>query len=270
MSGSVELRPAVRTFSRLKAIGVSAFHGSRTIIRNVNVELAERSVTAIIGPSGCGKSTFLRCLNRLHEETPDARVEGVVALDGQNLYDPGVEPLVVRRTIGMLLQHPSPFPTMSIMQNATVGLRYAGSRISRDDVAEIGEYVLRQVGLWDEVKDVLDRPGTALSGGQQQRLCIARLLATRPQILLLDEPCAALDPGAAAVVEDVIRALAKEITTVVVTHNLEQAERISLHTAFFFAEFDGVGRMVEFGPTDSIFNRPREVRTQEYLTGRFG
>jgi phosphate transport system ATP-binding protein len=221
-------------------------------------------VTAIIGPSGCGKSTFIRCLNRMHEVVPEARVSGTVLVEGEDVYAPGVDPVQVRRRIGMVFQRPNPFPTMSVFDNVAAGLRLAGVR-RRADLQEAVERALRQAALWDEVKDGLDKSGTSLSGGQQQRLCIARALAVDPAVLLMDEPCSALDPIATARIEELILELRGALTIVIVTHNMQQAARVSEATAFFL-----MGELVEFGVTRELFTNPRDKRTEDYITGRFG
>ena len=238
--------------------------GANQAIKNVSLEIAARAVTAIIGPSGCGKSTFLRALNRMHELTPEARVEGEIRLFGEDMYARNVEPVVVRRRVGMVFQKSNPFPTMSIVENVTVGLRLNGVR-HRKLLAERTEQSLRMAALWDEVKDRLHAPAVSLSGGQQQRLCIARALAVQPEVLLMDEPASALDPLATAKIEDLILELKKDYTIVIVTHNMQQAARMSDYTAFFY-----LGELVEFGPTTKIFTSPSQKRTEDYVTGRFG
>jgi len=226
--------------------------------------VAERKITAIIGPSGCGKSTFLRCLNRMHELVPGARVSGRVVMDGQDIYAPGTDPVQVRRRVGMVFQKPNPFPTMSVFQNAAAGLTLAGER-NRAKVEEIVERSLQAAVLWDEVKDRLHKPGTSLSGGQQQRLCIARALAVSPEVLLMDEPASALDPASTLRIEELARDLANDITIVIVTHNMQQAARVSDFTGFFLD-----GELIEFGSTNDLFTRPTDRRTEDYITGRFG
>ena len=238
--------------------------GANQAIKNVSLEIAARAVTAIIGPSGCGKSTFLRALNRMHELTPEARVEGEIRLFGEDMYARNVEPVVVRRRVGMVFQKSNPFPTMSIVENVTVGLRLNGVR-HRKLLAERTEQSLRMAALWDEVKDRLHAPAISLSGGQQQRLCIARALAVQPEVLLMDEPASALDPLATAKIEDLILELKRNYTIVIVTHNMQQAARMSDFTAFFY-----LGELVEFGPTARIFTSPSQKRTEDYVTGRFG
>ncbi len=234
------------------------------VIKNASLDVAARAVTAIIGPSGCGKSTFLRALNRMHELNPEARVEGEIRLFGDDVYSRQVEPVVVRRRIGMVFQKSNPFPTMSIAENVTVGLRLNGIR-NRKRLGERTEQSLRMAALWDEVKDRLGAPAISLSGGQQQRLCIARALAVQPEVLLMDEPASALDPLATSKIEDLIVELKKEYTIVIVTHNMQQAARASDYTAFFY-----LGELVEFGTTSKIFTSPSQKRTEDYVTGRFG
>ena len=243
---------------------LSAWFGPRRVLTNIDLTIAPHAVTAIIGPSGCGKSTFIRCINRMHEVVPGARVSGQVLLDGQDLYAPGVDPVEVRRRIGMVFQKPNPFPTMSVSDNVAAGLRLGGLR-NQAPLAETVEWALRQAALWDEVKDDLGKSGASLSGGQQQRLCIARALAVQPQVLLMDEPCSALDPIATAKIEELIRDLKKELTIAIVTHNMQQAARVSEWTGFFL-----LGELVEFGITKELFTNPRDERTEDYMTGRFG
>jgi phosphate transport system ATP-binding protein len=244
--------------------GLSVFFGSTAAVKSVSLDIAARAVTAIIGPSGCGKSTFLRALNRMHELNPEARMQGEIKLFGDNIYSRDVEPVVVRRRVGMVFQKSNPFPTMSIIENVTVGLRLNGVR-NRKLLAERTEQSLRMAALWDEVKDRLHAPAVSLSGGQQQRLCIARALAVQPEVLLMDEPASALDPLATSKIEDLIVQLKKNYTIVIVTHNMQQAARASDFTAFFY-----LGELVEFGPTTKIFTNPAQKRTEDYVTGRFG
>jgi phosphate transport system ATP-binding protein len=244
--------------------GLEAWFGDARILKGVDLTVAPNAVTAIIGPSGCGKSTFIRCLNRMHETVPGARVSGQVLLNNEDLYAPGVDPVQVRRRIGMVFQKPNPFPTMSVFDNVAAGLRLAGLR-RRPRLQEEVERALRHAALWDEVKDDLDKSGVSLSGGQQQRLCIARALAVDPQVLLMDEPCSALDPIATARIEELIHDLKKELTIAIVTHNMQQAARVSEWTGFFL-----LGELVEFGVTKEIFTTPRDRRTEDYITGRFG
>jgi phosphate transport system ATP-binding protein len=248
---------------------LSAWYGERQAIRKVKLRCSASEVTAIIGPSGCGKSTLVRCLNRLHEVTPGGRVEGSVLVDGWNIYGPGVDPVIVRRRIGMVFQRPNPFPTMSIFDNVAAGLRLNGVPVGKT-LPDLVWEALNRVALWDEVKDKLRQPGTALSGGQQQRLCIARALAIAPEVLLLDEPTAALDPVATLKIEDLLRELKQDVTIVIVTHNMQQAARVSDTTAFLLASTDRVGELVEVGPTRELFTNPKDRRTESYITGRFG
>ncbi len=248
---------------------VSAWYGAFRAVRDVSMAIPSRQVTAMIGPSGCGKSTLIRTLNRMHEVIPGSRVGGRVELDGQDIYGSTVDPVRVRRVVGMVFQRPNPFPTMSIFDNVAAGVKLAGPRPDRP-VAEIVEHSLRRAALWDEVKDKLASRAVALSGGQQQRLCIARALAVEPEVLLMDEPCSALDPIATAKIEDLVRELRDSVTIVIVTHNLQQAARISDQTAFFFVDEARSGHLVEIGPTSAIFVAPREQLTQDYVSGRFG
>jgi phosphate transport system ATP-binding protein len=248
---------------KLSVRGLSAYFEGIQALRDIDMDVPARKVTAIIGPSGCGKSTFLRCLNRMHEHTPGARVTGSVELDGVDVYDRAVDPARLRRRVGMVFQKPNPFPTMSIRDNVLAGHRLNGIRVK--EPAEVVERYLRQVTLWNEVKDKLGESGMSLSGGQQQRLCIARVLAVEPDVLLLDEPCSALDPVASAGVEELMIELKERYTLVLVTHNMQQAARVSDRTAFFH-----LGSLVEVGSTGRIFTNPREPRTEDYVTGKFG
>jgi phosphate transport system ATP-binding protein len=243
---------------------LSIWYGEKSAIENATLDIPSNAVTSIIGPSGCGKSTFLRSLNRMHELVPGTRLEGTVLLRGENLYGPEVDPAIVRRRVGMVFQKSNPFPTMSIGENVTIGLRLNGVRDQRF-LNERLEKGLRMAALWDEVKDDLRKPGTSLSGGQQQRLCIARALAVEPEVILMDEPCSALDPIATAKIEELIQELKLQYTIVIVTHNMQQAGRVSDYTGFFY-----LGRLVEFGPTTKIFTNPSERQTEDYITGRFG
>jgi phosphate transport system ATP-binding protein len=255
---------------RIDVEDVNIYYGSFKAIESVNMTIEPRSVTAFIGPSGCGKSTVLRALNRMHEVIPGARVEGSICLDGEDIYGPGVDPVNVRRTIGMVFQRPNPFPTMSILDNVVAGIKLQGRHV-RHVLHEIAERSLRGANLWDEVKDRLDRPGAGLSGGQQQRLCIARAIAVRPQVLLMDEPCSALDPISTLAVEDLIDELKDRYTIVIVTHNMQQAARVSDRTGFFnLASTGKPGRLVEMGDTTKIFSNPCEKATEDYISGRFG
>ena len=250
--------------AKLIAEDLRAWFGEAQALRGITLSLAPREVTAIIGPSGCGKSTFVRCLNRLHELVPNARVAGRVLLDGQDVYAPRTNPVRLRRHVGMVFQKANPFPTMSIRDNVLAGPRLTGEKLPvKDD--EVVERALRQGALWDEVKDRLDKPGASLSGGQQQRLCIARALALEPDVLLMDEPCSALDPIATARIEELVHDLRNRLTIVIVTHNMQQAARVADATAFFLQ-----GELVEYDRTDALFTRPKDQRTEDYLTGRFG
>jgi phosphate transport system ATP-binding protein len=249
---------------------LNAWYGAHQAIAEMSLDIAAKRVTAIIGPSGCGKSTFIRCLNRMHEVTPGARAQGSVELDGVNIYAPTVDPVRVRRVVGMVFQKPNPFPMMTIFDNVVAGLVLNGN-YRRGEIDNLAEHALRQAALWDEVKDVWKTAsGASLSGGQQQRLCIARTLAVRPEIILMDEPCSALDPIATYRIEELIGQLKAEFTIAIVTHNMQQASRVSDCTAFMLAEEDRIGRLVEFGPTSKIFTNPTERRTEDYITGRFG
>ena len=249
---------------------VNAFYGGFRAIADVSMTVEPGSITAFIGPSGCGKSTALRTINRMHEVIPGARVEGTVALDDQDIYGPGVDPVEVRRNVGMVFQRPNPFPTMSIAENVVAGLRLNG-KAPKKQTEEVVERSLRGANLWDEVKDRLDRPGSGLSGGQQQRLCIARAIAVQPQVLLMDEPCSALDPISTLAIEDLMSELKQDYTILIVTHNMQQAARVSDRTAFFSIEATGQpGRLIEIDDTQKIFTNPGEKRTEDYITGRFG
>ena len=255
---------------RIESKGLRAFFGSFLAVDGIDLTIEPKQVTALIGPSGCGKSTFIRSLNRMHEVVPGARVEGTVLLDGDDIYDPAVDITELRRTVGMVFQRPNPFPTMSIRDNVAAGLRLNGVR-RKSDLDDAVERSLRMAGLWDEVSNRLDRPGASLSGGQQQRLCIARAIAVAPEVLLMDEPCSALDPVSTLTIEDLIVDLKDEYTIVVVTHNMQQAARVSDVTAFFTIEGAGQpGRLIEVGATSKIFTKPDDSRTEAYITGRFG
>jgi phosphate transport system ATP-binding protein len=255
---------------RIDVSDLNAYYGPFKAVEGVTMTVEPRSVTAFIGPSGCGKSTLLRTLNRMHEVTPGGRVEGKVMLDDQDLYEPGVDPVAVRRTVGMVFQRPNPFPTMSIRDNVAAGLRLNGMR-DKMRLAETVEKSLRGANLWNEVKDRLDKPGAGLSGGQQQRLCIARAIAVEPQVLLMDEPCSALDPISTLAIEDLIKELEAQYTIVIVTHNMQQAARVSDRTAFFTIAGNGrPGRLIEIDDTKRIFNNPSEKATEDYISGRFG
>jgi phosphate transport system ATP-binding protein len=255
-AGSSSLAISVREFS--------VFFGSNQVLKQVNLDVTARAVTAIIGPSGCGKSTFLRAINRMHDLVPTARVEGQIRLFGQDIYGAQIEPVQVRRRVGMVFQKSNPFPTMSIAENVTVGLRLNGLR-KHSMLAERMQQALIMAALWDEVKDRLEAPALSLSGGQQQRLCIARALAVQPEVLLMDEPASALDPLATARIEELILELKKDYTILIVTHNMQQAARISDQTAFFY-----LGELIEFGSTSKLFTNPAKKQTEDYVTGRFG
>ncbi|PVU83317.1 phosphate ABC transporter ATP-binding protein [Cellulomonas sp. WB94] len=255
---------------RIDVKDLNVYYGDFRAVEGVTLGIDARSVTAFIGPSGCGKSTFLRTLNRMHEVLPIGRVEGQVLLDGADLYDKNVDPVAVRRTIGMVFQRPNPFPTMSIFDNVAAGLRLNGTK-NKAELIEAVETSLKGANLWNEVKDRLDKPGAGLSGGQQQRLCIARAIAVRPQVLLMDEPCSALDPISTLAIEDLISELKNDYTIVIVTHNMQQAARVSDRTAFFNIAGTGKpGRLIEIDDTATMFSSPREKATEDYISGRFG
>ncbi|MCJ8503377.1 phosphate ABC transporter ATP-binding protein PstB [Kocuria flava] len=256
---------------RIDVEHLNVHYGNFLAVEDVSMGIDARSVTAFIGPSGCGKSTFLRTLNRMHEVIPGARAEGKVLLDGEDLYGPGVDPVVVRSMVGMVFQRPNPFPTMSIRDNVLAGVKLNSKRISRGEADDLVESSLRGANLWNEVKDRLDRPGSGLSGGQQQRLCIARAIAVKPDVILMDEPCSALDPISTLAIEDLISELKQDYTVVIVTHNMQQASRVSDRTAFFNIAGTGKpGRLIEYGPTSEIFANPQEKQTEDYVSGRFG
>ncbi|GAB3945524.1 phosphate ABC transporter ATP-binding protein PstB [Corynebacterium tapiri] len=256
--------------SKLVLNDVNIYYGDFHAVQNVNLNVPAQSVTAFIGPSGCGKSTVLRTLNRMHEVIPGASVKGDILLDGQNIYGKGVDPVAVRNTIGMVFQKANPFPTMSIEDNVVAGLKLSGER-NKKKLREVAEKSLRGANLWDEVKDRLDKPGGGLSGGQQQRLCIARAIAVEPEVLLMDEPCSALDPISTLAIEDLIHELKRDFTIVIVTHNMQQAARVSDRTAFFNLEATGKpGHLVEFNDTKTIFENPDKKETEDYIAGRFG
>jgi len=249
---------------RIEASDLSAWYGAKQALRDVSMVAQPQAVTAVIGPSGCGKSTFIRCLNRMHEEVWGGRVAGKVLFDGQDVYAPDVDPVEIRRRIGMVFQKPNPFPTMTVLDNAVAGLKLVGG-LSRTELRTRGEQALRAAGLWDEVKDGLNQSGSKLSGGQQQRLCIARALAVQPEVLLMDEPCSALDPASTLRIEELIEELKTDYTVVIVTHNMQQAARVADWTMFML-----LGEVVEYGPTRKLFTRPDDKRTEDYVTGRFG
>jgi phosphate transport system ATP-binding protein len=254
----------VTTDTKIRVERLNAGFGERRVLRDVNLTLPERRVTAIIGPSGCGKSTFIRVLNRMHELVRGAWVEGDVQLDGVAVYAPEVDPVLLRRRVGMVFQKPNPFPHLSVKDNVLSGLALTG-RLPRNQGAELAEKALRQAALWEEVQDRLDAPAGGLSGGQQQRLCIARALAVDPEVLLMDEPCSALDPIATARIEDLIHALCEQYTIVIVTHSMQQAARVSHRAAYFL-----LGELVEYDETGRIFTSPKDPRTEDYITGKFG
>ncbi len=249
---------------RISAEGIKVFYGDKQAIFNVDLDIADKKVTSLIGPSGCGKSTFLRCINRMNDTIDSCRVEGKIALDGHNIYDPKVDVVLLREKIGMVFQKPNPFPK-SIYDNVTYGPKIHGIATNKSEFDAIVEESLTKAGLWNEVKDRLDEPGTSLSGGQQQRLCIARAIAVNPEVILMDEPCSALDPIATAIIEDLIDDLKKKYTIIIVTHSMQQAARVSDNTAFFH-----LGKIIEFGETQQIFTNPKLQQTQDYITGRFG
>src|SRR5690242_12248438 len=249
---------------RIEVSGLNVYYGDFKAVEDVSMTIEPRSVTAFIGPSGCGKSTYLRTLNRMHEVIPGARVEGKVLLDQQDLYATGVDPVAVRRVVGMVFQRPNPFPTMSIFDNVASGLKLNGVK-DKKKLAEVVESSLQGANLWNEVKDRLDKPGAGLSGGQQQRLCIARAIAVQPEVILMDEPCSALDPVATARIEDLIDELRESYAIVIVTHSMHQAARVSQRTAYFH-----LGELIEVGDTDRVFTNPRHRLTEDYITGRFG
>ncbi len=249
---------------KMQSIGLNAWFGTKQALKDINLSIKTNTVTAIIGPSGCGKSTFIRTLNRMHELTPNAKITGQVLLDGENIYDPNVDAVMIRRRVGMVFQKPNPFPTMSIYDNVAAGLRLTGATKGKN-LDEIVKRSLEQATLWDEVKDDLKKPGTSISGGQQQRLCIARAIALQPEVILMDEPCSALDPIATAKIERLVVELKQDYTVVIVTHNMQQASRVSDYTAFMY-----LGSLIEFGPTRDIFESPTNKLTEKYITGEFG
>ena len=256
---------------RIDVSDLNVYYGAFKAVEGVSMTVEPRSVTAFIGPSGCGKSTFLRTLNRMHEVIPGGRVEGNVMLDGDDIYDNRIDPVDVRRTIGMVFQRPNPFPTMSIYDNVVAGLKLQNGRMKRSELDPIVERSLRAANLWEEVKNRLSKPGAGLSGGQQQRLCIARAIAVEPQVLLMDEPCSALDPISTLAIEDLIQELKEKYTIVIVTHNMQQAARVSERTGFF--NLSGIGKpgqLVEMDNTQKIFSNPSDKRTEDYISGRFG
>ena len=256
---------------RIDINNLNVYYSSFLAVEDVSLSIEPKSVTAFIGPSGCGKSTFLRTLNRMHEVIPGARVEGEVLMDGVDLYGEDVDPVTVRRHVGMVFQRPNPFPTMSISENVLAGMKLNNKRISKSDADETVESALRGANLWEEVKDRLDKPGSSLSGGQQQRLCIARAIAIKPDVMLMDEPCSALDPISTLAIEDLIAELKDQYTIVIVTHNMQQAARVSDRTAFFNIAGTGKpGKLIEMNDTATMFSMPSEKATEDYISGRFG
>ncbi|MDP9290257.1 MAG: phosphate ABC transporter ATP-binding protein PstB [Thermoproteota archaeon] len=243
---------------------LEAWFGTKQAIKDVSLDVKENTITAIIGPSGCGKTTLIRCLNRMHEMTPSSRSRGQVIIDGIDIYDRNIDPVIIKRRIGMVFQKPNPFPTMSIYDNVAAGLKLNGVK-DRQLIDEIVKESLQGAGLWDEVKNELDKPGMGLSGGQQQRLCIARALAMQPEVLLMDEPTSALDPMASSKIEELVHDLKQELTIIIVTHNMQQAARVSDYTAFMY-----LGELVEYGPTKKIFENPQKELTERYISGKFG
>jgi phosphate transport system ATP-binding protein len=256
---------------RIDAVDLNVYYGSFLAVEGVNIRIEPRAVTAFIGPSGCGKTTFLRTINRMHEVLPGAYAEGQMLLDGENIYGPGVDPVRIRAEVGMVFQRPNPFPTMSIRENVLAGYKLNGTRLSKSDADAIVEKSLRGANLWNEVKDRLDKPGSGLSGGQQQRLCIARTVAVEPSVILMDEPCSALDPISTLAVEDLINELKSDYTVVIVTHNMQQAARVADKTAFFNIQGTGKpGKLIEYAETSTIFQNPENEQTLNYVSGRFG
>jgi phosphate transport system ATP-binding protein len=261
---SLDKQDSMSTSIKMRSIGLSAWFGTKQALKDINLAIRKNSVTAIIGPSGCGKTTFVRCLNRMHELVPNSKISGQILLDGRDIYASEVDPVLIRRRVGMVFQKPNPFPTMSIYDNVAAGLRLTGAKVGKG-LDEIVKLSLEQAILWDEVKDDLKKQGTSLSGGQQQRLCIARAIALQPEVILMDEPCSALDPIATAKIEELIVSLKHEYTVVIVTHNMQQAARVSDFTAFLY-----LGELIEYGPTKDIFEKPQSELTEKYLTGGFG
>lgn len=256
---------------RIEVNNLDAYYSDFLAVEKVSIVIEPRTVTALIGPSGCGKSTFLRTLNRMHEVIPGARVEGEVVIDGNNLYGEGVDPVLVRRQVGMVFQRANPFPTMSIRDNVLAGVILNNRRLSKSDADDLAEKSLKGANLWNEVKDRMDKPGMGLSGGQQQRLCIARAIAVQPDVLLMDEPCSALDPISTLAIEDLIEELKQDYTIVIVTHNMQQASRVSDRTAFFNIAGTGKpGRLIEYNDTNTIFSKPTVRATEDYVSGKFG
>ena len=255
---------AVLTSEKMQSINLNAWFSDKHVLKDITLSVKANSVTAIIGPSGCGKSTLIRCFNRMHELVSNAKMSGKILLDGKNIYASDVDPVLIRRRVGMVFQKPNPFPTMSIYDNVAAGLKLTGVKKERN-LDEVVERSLKQATLWDEVKDDLKKSGTSISGGQQQRLCIARAISLKPEVILMDEPCSALDPIATAKIEELIVSLKRDYTVVIVTHNMQQAARVSDFTAFLY-----LGKLVEYGDTDSIFENPKNELTEKYITGEFG
>jgi len=255
---------AVDVNAKMQGINVDAWFGQKQVLKSVNLTVKPNSVTAIIGPSGCGKSTFLRCFNRMHELVPNAKMTGQILLDGQNIYDRQIDPVQIRRRVGMVFQKPNPFPTMSIYDNVAAGLKLTGTKKGKN-LDEVVKHSLERATLWEEVKEDLKKPGTSISGGQQQRLCIARAIALQPEVILMDEPCSALDPIATAKIEKLVIELKRDYAVVIVTHNMQQASRVSDYTAFMY-----MGELIEFGETAQIFENPKNELTEKYITGEFG
>ncbi|MBB5632796.1 phosphate transport system ATP-binding protein [Cryobacterium mesophilum] len=256
---------------RIEVRDLDVYYGKFKAVEGITLNIEPRSVTAFIGPSGCGKSTFIRTLNRMHEVIPGAWVDGEVLIDGSNLYEAGVDPVLVRRQVGMVFQRPNPFPTMSIRENVLAGVKLNNKRLSKSDADDLVERSLKGANLWNEVKDRLEKPGSGISGGQQQRLCIARAIAVQPDVLLMDEPCSALDPISTLAIEDLIEELKTEYTIVIVTHNMQQASRVSDRTAFFNIAGTGQpGKLIEYDDTSTIFSNPSEQSTEDYVSGKFG
>ena len=249
---------------KMQSVNLNAWFGSKQALKDINISIKANAVTAIIGPSGCGKSTFIRTLNRMHELVPTAKISGQIILDGENIYETNVDPVMIRRRVGMVFQKPNPFPTMSIYDNVAAGLKLTGARKGKN-LDEVVKHSLERATLWEEVKEDLKKPGTSISGGQQQRLCIARAIALQPEVILMDEPTSALDPIASAKIERLVVELKRDYTVAIVTHNMQQASRVSDYTAFMY-----LGALIEFGPTKDIFESPKNQLTEKYITGEFG
>jgi phosphate transport system ATP-binding protein len=260
----VPIEKSVLTEGKMQSIGLNAWFGAKQALKDINLSVKANSITAIIGPSGCGKSTLIRCFNRMHELVPGSRMSGHVFLDGKDIYADDVDPVLIRRRVGMVFQKPNPFPTMSIYDNVAAGLKLTGAKKGKN-LDEVVKQSLEKATLWDEIKDDLKKSGTSISGGQQQRLCIARAVALQPEVILMDEPCSALDPIATAKIEELIVSLKRDYTVVIVTHNMQQAARVSDFTAFLY-----LGQLVEYGDTDGVFENPKNELTEKYITGKFG